>query len=100
VQTLSVRKSKYPSVSAWQVSRYAGRDVIGYCIIEYGILLESPSYVSKVGGRSDWRTMIRGTNQVVIAQERIAAGIPTTDSAVSVMLLIISASVKTSHRLQ
>jgi hypothetical protein len=44
--------------------------------------------------------MIGGTDQVVIAQEMITAGIPTTYSAFSVMLLIISASVMTSHKLQ
>jgi hypothetical protein len=55
---------------------------------------------ARIGGHSDWRTMIRAIAWLVIAQKLIAARIPMAYSASLAMLLIISALVKTSHRLQ
>jgi hypothetical protein len=75
------------------------RDVIGYNRIRY-FNGRSRTVSARISGRSDWRTMIRGTDRVVIVLEMIAAGIPTIYPAISVTLLIISASVKTSHRFQ
>jgi hypothetical protein len=70
-------------------------------MIKYGIFTGRSRAVSaRIGGGSDWGTIVRGTARLVIAQELIAARIPTAYSAFLAMLLIISALVNTLHTLQ
>jgi hypothetical protein len=68
--------------------------------IEYDILPGEPKLSARINGRSDWRTMIGGTDRLVIAHEKIATRIPTAYYVFLAILLVGLALVKATYRLR